>query len=192
MAFGSARSSCCDCCMPAICKWYAQLNSRGSTAFILVNTRFPWAVFIIWPEEPQCLDEQEQQRVAAWPGNAHCMSVHQVSSIAAWPPPLLHPLLQQQQCYKAIYLLTSCGAKAQQTPPQCCASRHRAISPTWPKNWITSSRGHSTPSLKILCKSIQPFCRNLANKETKKVRYKQRNKEIDRKQYPVTDVSGAG
>ena len=36
------------------------------------------------------------------------------------------------------------------------------------KNIIRSSHGHSTPSLKILCKSVQPFSRNLANKETKK------------------------
>jgi len=48
-------------------------------------------------------------------------------------------------------------------------------------NLIRSSRGHSTPSLKILCKSVQPFSRNLADKERKK----QTNKEIDRKQYPA-------
>ena len=39
-------------------------------------------------------------------------------------------------------------------------------------NLIRSSRGHSTPSLKISCKSVQPFSRNPAdneiNKETKK------------------------
>jgi len=32
--------------------------------------------------------------------------------------------------------------------------------------------GHATPSLKISCKSVQPFSRNLANKETKKERKK--------------------
>ena len=56
------------------------------------------------------------------------------------------------------------------------------------QNWTTSSHGHSTPSLKISCKSVQPFSRNLANKERKKERYIytyiQTNKEIDRKQYP--------
>ena len=60
---------------------------------------------------------------------------------------------------------------------------------------IRSSHGHSTPSLKISCKSVQPFSRNLANKETKKERYKQtkqRNKEIDRKQYPVPRSIGDG
>ena len=36
------------------------------------------------------------------------------------------------------------------------------------KNVIRSSHGHSTPSLKISCKSVQSFSRNLANKETKK------------------------
>jgi len=33
------------------------------------------------------------------------------------------------------------------------------------KNVTRSSYGHSTPSLKISCKSVQPFSRNLANKE---------------------------
>jgi len=36
-------------------------------------------------------------------------------------------------------------------------------------NLIRSSRGHSTPSLKISCKSVQLFSRNLADKETNKV-----------------------
>jgi len=53
------------------------------------------------------------------------------------------------------------------------------------KNVIRSSHGHSAPSLKISCKSVQPFSRNLPNKETKKERYIHTNKEIDRKQYPV-------
>jgi len=56
------------------------------------------------------------------------------------------------------------------------------------KNWIRSSHDHSTPSLKIWCKSVQPFSRYLANKETKK----ERNKEIDRKQYPVPQCIGTG
>jgi len=40
------------------------------------------------------------------------------------------------------------------------------------KNVIMSSNGHSTPSLKISCKSVQPFSRNLADKE--------KNKEINK------------
>ena len=32
------------------------------------------------------------------------------------------------------------------------------------------AHGHSTPSLKISCKSVQPFSRNVADKETKKER----------------------
>ena len=56
------------------------------------------------------------------------------------------------------------------------------------KNWTTSSHGHSAPSLKVSCKSVQPFSRNLANKETNKQRYK----EIDRKQYPVPRCIGDG
>jgi len=40
--------------------------------------------------------------------------------------------------------------------------------PELTQNLIRSSHGHSTPSLKILCKSVQPFSRNVADKETKK------------------------
>jgi len=53
--------------------------------------------------------------------------------------------------------------------------------PDLTKNLIRSSHGHSAPSLKISCKSIQPFSRNVADKETQK----QRKKEIERKQHPV-------
>jgi len=49
--------------------------------------------------------------------------------------------------------------------------------PELTQNVIRSSHGHSTPSLKISCKSVQPFSRNVADKETKK--------EIARKQYPA-------
>jgi len=38
------------------------------------------------------------------------------------------------------------------------------------RNVIRSFHAHSTPSLKISCKSVQPFSRNLANKEIKKER----------------------
>jgi len=75
---------------------------------------------------------------------------------------------------------TSCGAKAQQTPSPCCACIARFLGIDQKCN--QASHGHSTPSLKISCKSVQPFSRNLANKETKKERYKQTKKEIDRKQ----------
>ena len=34
------------------------------------------------------------------------------------------------------------------------------------KNVIRSSHGHSTPSLKISCKSVQPCSHNLAEKQT--------------------------
>jgi len=46
------------------------------------------------------------------------------------------------------------------------------------QNLIRSSHGHSTPNLKISCKSVQPFSCNVADKETKK-------KQITQKQYPV-------
>ena len=48
------------------------------------------------------------------------------------------------------------------------------------QNWIRSSHGHSAPSLKISCKSVQPFSRNLANKETNKERKIHINKQRNR------------
>ena len=59
--------------------------------------------------------------------------------------------------------LTSCGAR--HNKPRPIASRGL---PELTQNVIRSSHGHSTPSLKISCKSIQPFSRKLADKETKK------------------------
>jgi len=53
--------------------------------------------------------------------------------------------------------------------------------PELTQNLIRLSHGHSTPSLKISCKSVQPFSRNVADKETKK----ESKKEIARKQYPA-------
>jgi len=50
--------------------------------------------------------------------------------------------------------------------------------PEMTHNVIRSSHGHSTPSLKISCKSVQPFSRNLADKERKKERKKQTNRAI--------------
>jgi len=40
--------------------------------------------------------------------------------------------------------------------------------PELTKNLLRSFHGHSTPSLKISYKSVQPFSRNVADKETKK------------------------
>ena len=37
--------------------------------------------------------------------------------------------------------------------------------PELTQNWIRSFHGHSTPSLKSSCKSVQPFSHNVANKE---------------------------
>ena len=47
--------------------------------------------------------------------------------------------------------------------------------PELTQNWIRSSHGHYTPSLKIACKSVQPFSRNHADKQTNKQRKKERN-----------------
>jgi len=40
--------------------------------------------------------------------------------------------------------------------------------PELTQNVIRSFHGHSKPPLKISCKSVQPFSRNVADKETKK------------------------
>ena len=40
--------------------------------------------------------------------------------------------------------------------------------PELTQNLITLSHGHSTPSLKISCKLVQPFSRNIADNETNK------------------------
>jgi len=64
---------------------------------------------------------------------------------------------------------TSCGAKAQQTPPSRIAASRGFSELT--KNVIRSSRGHSTPSLKISCKSVRPFARNVADKEISIARF---------------------
>jgi len=54
-------------------------------------------------------------------------------------------------------------------------------------------------SLKISCKSVQPFSRNLANKETNKERKKERKKDTYKQtkksienNTPAPDVSGTG
>jgi len=53
------------------------------------------------------------------------------------------------------------------------------------QNVISSSHGQSTHSLKISCKSVEPFSRNLADKQT--------NKEMNRQQYAVPDsIEGGG
>jgi len=59
------------------------------------------------------------------------------------------------------------------------------------QNWIRSSHGHSAPSLKITCKSVQSFSRNLANKETNKQTNKGTKKSIENNT-PSPDVSGTG
>ena len=60
------------------------------------------------------------------------------------------------------------------------------------KNVIRSFRGHSTPSLKISCKSVQPFSRNLDEKETNKQRKKQRNKQRNRSKTIPSPYRGRG
>jgi len=56
-------------------------------------------------------------------------------------------------------------------PPTCL--------PELTQNWIRSSHDHSTPSLKISCKSVHPFSHNVADKETNKQRNKERKKSLE-------------
>jgi len=60
--------------------------------------------------------------------------------------------------------------------PSIAASRGL---PELTHNLIRSSHGHSTPSMKISCKSVQPFSRNLADKETNKETKKQTKKSSE-------------
>jgi len=60
------------------------------------------------------------------------------------------------------------------------------------QNLIRSSHGHSTPSLKISCKSVQPFSRNVADKETNKQRNKERKKERNRAKTIPRPPAGGG
>jgi len=60
---------------------------------------------------------------------------------------------------------TSCGAKAQQTPTLCIVASRGFSELT--ENVIRLSHGHSTPSVKISCKMVEPFYDNLADKEIK-------------------------
>jgi len=98
-------------------------------------------------------------------------------------------------------IITSCGARHNKPRP-CChlANDTNLLTPVlWAmtgdktnkltfdpptrlpeltQNLTRSSHGqcHSTPSLKISCKLVQPFSRNVADKETKKERKKERNR----------------
>jgi len=59
--------------------------------------------------------------------------------------------------------------------------------PELTQNLIRSSHGHSTPSLKISCKSVQPFSRNVADKETNK-----ETKKSSRNNTPHPVATGGG
>ena len=57
------------------------------------------------------------------------------------------------------------------TPDVWAMARDNKQINLWPEltqNVIRSSHGHSKPSLKISCKSVQLLSRNVADKETKK------------------------
>ena len=64
--------------------------------------------------------------------------------------------------------------------------------PELTQNLIRSSHGHSTPSLKISCKSVQPFSRNVADKETNKERKKETKKERNRSKTIPRPATGGG
>jgi len=58
------------------------------------------------------------------------------------------------------------------------------------QNWMRSSHSHSTPSLKISCKSVQPFSRNVADKETNKQRKKRKKERNRSKTIPRPPIGG--
>ena len=58
---------------------------------------------------------------------------------------------------KANSIKTSCGAKHNKPRPRVAHCGFSELT----KNWITLSHGHSSPSLKISCKSVQPFACNV-------------------------------
>jgi len=74
-------------------------------------------------------------------------------------------LQNQMKCLK-IYNKLWCESTTNPTPVLRIAVSRGFSELT--KNVIRSSHGHSTPSQKISCKSVQPFSRNLTDKETNK------------------------
>ena len=88
-------------------------------------------------------------------------------------------------CIAGRTTITSCGAKAQQTPSPCCA---RAVSRNWPK--MQSERPVATPHLpwKFHANRSSRFLVILL---TKRQRYKQTKKSIENNT-PSPDVSGKG
>jgi len=97
----------------------------------------------------------------------------------------LHRTTTKHSLYKDNFsILTSCGAKAQQTPSPCRGA-HRSIA-RFLRIDEKCNQVMVTPHLplKISCKSVQPFSRNLANKETKKHTYKQTKKSIENNTLP--------
>ena len=87
------------------------------------------------------------------------------------------PIIKRVFCNIQVGNVNKLWCAAQQTPPPSIAAS-RGL-PELTQNLIRSSHGHSTPSLKISCKSVQPFSRNLADKETKKQRKKETKKSLE-------------
>ena len=74
-----------------------------------------------------------------------------------------------QQIFIYFYLFLLAGSKPTNIHwPMASDNKQIGLWPELTQNVIRSSHGHFTPSLKISCKLVQPFSRNVADKETKK------------------------
>ena len=128
-------------------------------------------------------DGKRSSLLGAYSEGIRCCKPHNLTNFthskSTIPSPIMSTALLTT-CFLHYIFITSCGAKAQQTRPRVV---HRGIVRLLgiDKNVTRSSHDHSIPSLKISCKSVQPFSRNIANKERKKERKIHTNKEIDRK-----------
>jgi len=137
------------------------------------------------------IEKQPVRKILQWERQG---TKHGVTAATKRLPVLVSRLLV---CFEQFQIKTSCGAGHNKprplanvtdllTPVLCCHLANATDSELWlvitnnltfdpptrspelTQNWIRSSHGHSTPSLKISCKSVQPFSRNLADKETNK------------------------
>jgi len=95
-----------------------------------------------------------------------------------------------KKCKKQKQNKTTCGAGHNKPRPLANATDSElwpvitnnltfdppTLLPELTHNVIRSTHGHSTPSLKISCKSVQPFSRNVADKE---INNKQRKKSLE-------------
>ena len=91
---------------------------------------------------------------------------HAVNLTTAWSVSAAPSYLELNKKHRIDYNKLWCESTTNPVPVLRIAAARGFSELT--KNVMRSSYGHSTPSLKISCKSVYPFSRNLDNKETKK------------------------